>query len=128
MKKTIALLEAGIESACNKTEQFKSFCRVFKSEFTKELQTIGATNIVFSNGHFYISGFFTVDNKIWYFSLPDVREYSIAMRVNPDSHFVKLMYREAKHYKDYSGCGPNRFRKLEPGMAEEMCWSFKLVN
>jgi hypothetical protein len=126
MKKTLALLQKGFESACNKTEEFKSFCRTFKSEFTKELNTIGATNIVFSNGHFYISGFFTVNNKIWYFSLPDVRGMEYGLKVNPDGCMNKLLYREAKHYKDYSG-GQNRYAKIEPGMAEEMCWYFKLI-
>jgi hypothetical protein len=125
MKKSIALLEKGFESSSSKTPEFKAFCRTFKSEFTKELQSIGATNIVFNYGHFYISGFFTSpDGHFWYFSLPDVRGMNIAMLNG--SCMGQLMYREAKHYKDYSG-GQNRFRKIEPSMAKQMCWYFKLV-
>jgi len=39
------------------------FYRTFKSEFRKELKSIGATNIVFSRGHFYVSGFFTLNGQ-----------------------------------------------------------------
>jgi len=66
---------------------------------------------VFSVGHFYISGFFTVGEKIFYFSLPDVRGFEF--------RFQDLMYRTAKHYKDYTG-GGNQWVKIETGMAKNM--------
>ena len=126
MKKTIAKLKEGFQSSSTKTEEFKAFCRTFKSEFTKELQSINATNIVFRNGHFYISGFFTVDSQAWYFSLSDVRGFEYGLKVNPDSCMNKLLYRTAKDYRDFTG-GSNRYATIEPGMAEKMCWSFKLI-
>lgn len=127
MKKTVKLLEAGFESSTGKTPEFLEFVKVFKKEFTNELKTIGAKNIVFSVGHFYISGFFTTsDDKIYYFSLPDVRGYVHAKVTNPDSVWCKLMYRTAKDYKDYTG-GVNRYVNIEPEMAEKMFWYFKVV-
>jgi hypothetical protein len=118
MKKSIAMMKKGFESSCGLTPEFAQFFRTFKSEFTKELQTIGATNIEFSRGHFYVSGFFTTpDGQAWYFSISDVRFF-------PDR---RLLYRTAKDYKDYTG-GRNRYRDIEPGMAQEMCWSFKLID
>lgn len=124
MKKSIAMLKRGFESSSGLTPEFQQFFRTFKSEFTKELQTIGASNIVFSRGHFYVSGFFTdVSGQAWYFSLSDVR----GMIKMPFVEGFALLYRTAKNYKDYTG-GRNRYRTIEPGMAKEMCWSFKLVE
>jgi hypothetical protein len=128
MKKSIAMLKRGFESSSGLTPEFAQFFRTFKSEFTKELQTIGASNIVFSRGHFYVSGFFTdVSGQAWYFSLSDVRGMDYTLRNNPDSCMAKLLYRTAKNYKDFTG-GHNRYRTIEPGMAKEMCWSFKLID
>jgi hypothetical protein len=118
MKKSIAMMKKGFESSSGLTPEFARFFRTFKSEFTKELQTIGATNIEFSRGHFYVSGFFrTPDGQTWYFSISDVRFF-------PDR---RLLYRTAKDYKDYTG-GRNRYRDIKPGMAKEMCRSFKLID
>lgn len=124
MKKSLRLLRRGFESSSTKTPEFISFCRTFKSEFTKELQSIGATNIVFNNGHFYISGFFTLGSQAWYFSLSDVRGMEYCLN---QSCMGKLLYRTAKDYRDFTG-GMNRYATIEPGMAENMCWSFKLVE
>ena len=127
MKETLKLLLRGFKSSPRITPEFLKFVRTFRNEFTKELQSIGATNIQIEKGHFYVSGFFTVDLQIYYFSLPDVRGMEYGMRNNPDSSMNKLMYRTAKDYTDYTG-GQNRFAKIEPGMAENMCWSFKVIE
>lgn len=118
------MLKNGFESSSTKTPEFISFCRTFKSEFTKELLSIGATNIEFNYGHFYISGFFTIDTQAWYFSLSDVRGMEYCLN---QSCMGKLLYRTAKDYRDFSG-GQNRYATIESGMAKEMCWSFKLVE
>ena len=73
MRKTVDLLKRGFESSSTLTEEFKIFFDTFKKEFTQELKTIGAKDIVFSRGHFIISGFFTVGEQAYYFSLGDVR-------------------------------------------------------
>lgn len=111
MNKSINLLKRGFESSSGLTPEFSQFYRTFKSEFTKELKSIDATDIKFSRGHFYISGFYTIDGQAWYFSLSDVRgmEYRID----------RLMYRTADNYKDFRG-GGNRWVDIELGMGQNM--------
>ncbi len=118
MKDTIKLLKQGFESSSGLTEEFRRFFFTFKREFKQELESIGATNIVFSRGHFYISGFFTIGKQAYYFNLGDVRGSEYRM--------PNLMYRTAEHYKDYTG-GSNRWVEIEKGMADKMCWYFKEV-
>ena len=112
MKKTIQLLRQGFESSSGLTEEFKTFYQTFKREFKQELEGIGATNIVFSRGHFYISGFFTINKQVYYFNLGDVRGSEYRM--------PNLLYRTAEHYKDWTG-GMNRYVDIEKGMADKMC-------
>jgi len=110
MKNTIELLGNGFESSSGLTPEFLEFFKVFKREFKKELNSIKASNITFSRGHFYVSGFFTVNNQPYYFSLSDVRGMG---------NLGTLMYRTANDYKDYTG-GQNMFVTIENGMAEKM--------
>ena len=124
MKKSIALLKKGFESSCSTTQEFLNFVRTFRSEFTKELKSIGAADIQIGKGHFYVSGFFTVDGQVWYFSLSDVRGMEYCLN---QSCMGKLMYRTAKDYRDFTG-GYNRYATIETGMAKNMCWSFKVVE
>ena len=126
MKETIKLLEAGFESSSSKTPEFKHFARVFKKEFTIELKSIGATDIIFSVGHFYISGFFTMNEQAYYFSIPDVRGLDYCLANNPESCMCQLLYRTATDYKDYRG-GQNRYAKIRFDMTADMCWYFKTV-
>lgn len=109
MNKTLALLKAGFVSSSGKTPEFTSFVSVFKKEFKKELTSVGATNLQFNVGHFYISGFYTIETQIYYFCLDDVRWNA------GDS----IYYRTAKDYKDYTG-GCNKYTTLQNGMAQRM--------
>ena len=127
MKQTLKLLLRGFQSSSGTTPEFLEFVRTFKKEFTKELLSIGATDIQIGKGHFYVSGFFTLDSQAWYFSLSDVRGMDYLLKNNSDSCMSKLLYRTAKDYQDYTG-GYNRYAKIETGMAEKMCWSFKLIE
>lgn len=78
-------------SSSEYTDQFKKFYTLFKKEMTAFLKSIGATNIEINRGHFNAFGFFTFKDKVWYFSLGDVR-------------FDKSFFiRKAKNYKDYTG-------------------------
>jgi hypothetical protein len=126
MKKSRAMLLDGFESSSGITPEFQEFYKTFKSEFTKELKSQGATDIVFSRGHFYVSGFCTINGQVWYFKLGDVRGMDYSIMWNPDSCMAKLLYRTAKDYNDYTG-GQNRYAAIKEGMGEEMFWSFKLV-
>lgn len=115
MKKVLALLAVGLESSSVATSEWKSFFSTFKSEFTKELKSIGATNIVFHRGHFDITGFFTAESgQIYYFSFGDVRGMEF---MSPDR--IQLMYRTAQHYKDWTG-GSNQWVQVQSGMAQRM--------
>lgn len=102
MKQTLALLKKGFESSSFKTPEFLAFARTFKKELSAILKAKGCTNLVFSNGHFYISGFLTAPSgQIYYFSLSDVR----------GMEYVEtpiLMYRTAASYSDYTG-GSNQW-------------------
>jgi len=110
MKKTLSLLNAGFESSSQTTPEFLKFFKTFKKEFKEELESVGARDIVFSKGHFYVSGFFTTNiGGIYYFSLSDVR----------DSWNKELLYRTATSYKDFTG-GSNRYVTIKKGMAQEM--------
>ena len=109
MLKVIELLSRGFESASVKTPEFKRFATIFKREFKKELEKVGVTDIKFSIGHFYISGFFTTKTGVmYYFTLPDVR-----------GRVESLLYRTAKDYKDYTG-GMNQYVKIMPNMVYKM--------
>jgi len=123
MKKSIQMILQGFESSSVLTPEFAEFFRTFKKEFTKELQHVGATDIVFSRGHFFVSGFCTIGNQAWYFSLSDVRGMEFCLN---QSCMGKLLYRTAKDYKDYTG-GQNRYAEIKPGMCEDMFWSFKTI-
>jgi len=111
MKKSITLLKNGFESSSGTTPEFLTFFRTFKSEFTKELKSIGATEIQIGKGHFYISGFFTINGQAYYISLSDVRD--------AEYHIPNLLYRTAQHYKDYTG-GSNQYVNIETGMVQNM--------
>lgn len=118
------MLKRGFKSSSTLTPEFAEFYRTFKSEFTKELKSVGATDIVFSRGHFYVSGFCTINGQAWYFSLNDVRGMEYWLN-RPSTG--KLLYRTAKDYKDFTG-GGNRYAEIKTGMGEEMFGSFKIID
>lgn len=109
MKKTLELMRKGFQTSSGKTPEFTAFARTFKKELTAELKTVGAENITFSVGHFYVSGFYTVKGQAWYFSISDVRFF----------RDERILYRTATSYKDYTG-GANQYVKIEEGMAKKM--------
>ena len=99
MKNTLQLLSRGFESSSHTTPEFLAFYNTFKKEFTFCLVNKGCTNIAINKGHFYVSGFFTKGEIMYYFSIPDVRS------VNSD---YTMLYRLVKDYSDYTG-GTNRY-------------------
>lgn len=112
MLKSIAILKAGLESSSYKTPEFNAFSKTFRSELTNELKAVGAKLTDFSVGHFYVSGFFSLNGKCFYFSLCDVRGMEFQSEIN-------LLYRTAKDSKDFQG-GYNQYVRLERGMASKM--------
>lgn len=89
------------------SDDFKKFCREFKTAFKKELLMIGGTNYKQSNNHYEISAFFTYKDKCYYISLSDVRYF-------PDDD---LLIRECKNYTDYRGY-TNNYIRIESGMLQ----------
>lgn len=112
MKQSLSLIRADFESSCYETEEFRAFFNTFKREFTKELKSIGATNIKFNKGHFYVSGFYTIGTQAWYFSISDVRGMSRLKEIN-------LLYRKCNDYTDYTG-ESNRYVEINTGMGAGM--------
>ena len=116
MEKLVSLLEQGEDyfgSGGRNTPEFNSFFTAFKRELTKELKAEGATKIELGKGHFYLSGFFTTESgQIVYISLSDVRH-------NFGGGEPRLLYRTAKHYRDFTG-GSNRYQTIRKGMAQQM--------
>lgn len=97
------------------SEQFNQFFEDFKKSFTRELKKIGATKLLFSKGHFYLSGFFTIQEQAVYFSISDVRSaFNFSRSGNP-----QMLVRTAKNYEDYSG-GANKYVDIEPNMSKEI--------
>lgn len=98
MNKAIRATQAHFESASNRTPEYLSWHRLFKREFTKFLVSRGATTIKIGKpNHFDMSGFFTLGNKIWYFSISDLRWSKESM-----------LLRTARSYTDYTG-GMNQY-------------------
>jgi len=119
MRKVSSLVKEGYShfgSGSVNSKEFNKFFLLFKRSFTKELNMINAENIVFSKGHFYLSGFFTVQNQIIYFSLSDVR----SSQQNP-----QLLVRTAKNYQDFRG-GANNYVSLKKDIGWQMLFIFGL--
>jgi hypothetical protein len=109
IQRTLSTTE--FESSSVKTPQFKAFVSQFKSAFKKEMKSVGVLDVTFNVGHFDISGFFSYQGQIYYFSLPDVRGSYLGCNVT-------MMYRTAEHLKDYRGS--NQWITIENGMAKSM--------
>jgi hypothetical protein len=89
-----------------------------KTIVRRALKQADFTDIKFSNGHYYFSGFATKNNKAIYFSIPDVR-YGWA------SDGLNLLIRTAKDYKDYKG-GSNNYSFFDVKDIQEL--ANKLVS
>ena len=113
MKKSIELLKKGFETASSNTEEVKKFYRIFIKEFSDKLKEKGCIDITFIKGHFHISGLFTFKGQPYYFCIININHYS-------QNHFMKgLLYRTAKHYKNFSG-GPNQYVDMTENLVSKM--------
>ena len=86
-----------------------NFVTSLKNQFKK----FGAKNFEVSLGYYYLSGFFTVNEQYYYFSIPDVRWSD-----------NKLLVRTAKHNKDYTG-GANNFFEIKSGLGNKIARQFR---
>ena len=100
-------LTTGVEDCgCYTGEDFKKFCREFKSMINEQLKLVGGTNYKQNNGHYYISGFFTVGEQVYYINFSDVRY---------NNGSTTLLIRTAKDYKDFTG-GTNHYIEIKDEM------------
>lgn len=76
----------------------------------KTLKKMGATDIKFSSGYYYFSGFATIAGKILYFSCNDARSWEFEK---------KLLIRTAESYKDFSG-GMNNYSEFDENQIESL--------
>jgi len=102
MLKTLGILNSNqIESSTTSTPLWETFVKTFKKEFNLEIRGVKGSKIRYNIGHFTISGFFTKDNQVYYFSLPDIRHSK-----------KKILIRTALNYDDYTG-GYNNMLNIE---------------
>ena len=114
MKKTIQLLKAGFESSSQETAEFNEFYKVFISEFKHELKKYYKVKDFYARkGHFYLYGFFKLeDNRIFYFSIMDVRYVDIPGKIN------RMLIRTAESFTDFRG-GSNNYLTLAKDMFKD---------
>ena len=115
MKKSIQIIQSGLESSSFDTPEFLEFVSTFKKEFTKELKSVGATDINFRKGHFEVRGNYTIGTQAWYFTTSDVRGVFPIHGIKG----VPFMYRKCRDYNDTTG-GSNQWVALGEGMGKIM--------
>jgi hypothetical protein len=102
------------------TPEFNSFFELFKRSFKRELNKIKAKNIVFNKLHFGLSGFFTVQDKVVYFSISDVRTPISNYKSEPE-----MLFRLADNYQDYKGHA-NRYVTIKSDMSKQILYVLNL--
>lgn len=76
--------------------------RLKKISLRQALNILGAKNIELHKGFYYQSGFYELDNQLYYICTGDVRTF------RGDNNELDIYYRTAEHRKDYTG-GRNQF-------------------
>jgi len=116
MEETIKQLQQEFISSSTKTEQYKSFHRLFSKEFKKILSPYCKNILIHKTNHFDISGFFELNNnEIFYFSISD-------LRWSKDS----MLIRTATDFKDYTG-GSNNSITLNESFKENLLRFLNLI-
>lgn len=67
-----------------------------KVSLKKAIEILGGTDIELHANYYYCSGFFNWNGQLYYISTADVRTC-------PLNHSMSIMYRTAKHRKDFTG-------------------------
>lgn len=108
MDKLVSKIEKGEDyfgSGSYNSPEFNRFFLDFRRALKKELESFSDyTNSIHSKGHFYISGFFSINMKHYYYSISDVR-HGLGQ---PN----QVLVRTATSYHDYTG-GHNRYVRLD---------------
>jgi len=105
MQRILDKIDSGFQSSSGTTKEWATFVTLFRNDLRKELDKVGAKNFVLNRGHFYIFGFFQLENQWYYFSISDVRFF-------PDK---RMLIRTVEHNKDWTG-GANTYINIAPDM------------
>jgi len=96
-------LDVEFESSSGLTAEFAKFASDFK-KFIKGQLSPDQCLLVWSRGHFYVSGFINQGERFVYFSVSDVRHFF-------NDWYYHILVRTAKNEKDYTG-GVNHYATL----------------
>ena len=108
-------INAGIQDdGCYTSQDFRKLAREFKSMVTEQLEKVGGTNYQQSVGHYYLSGFFTIGEQIYYISF-NVERGGYVSRNNKK---YEVLIRTAESYKDFTG-GCNHFIQIQEDMFKD---------
>ena len=113
LKSLLLLGENYFGSGSSNSNEFVDFYVEFRRKFTTQLKKLKATEIEFSKGHFYLSGFFKVGEQMYYFSISDVRWGGTD----------KMLIRTAKHNKDFTG-GSNHYVSINSSLYKSIARQF----
>ena len=111
MNRIVELIKRGFESTSGKSPEYASFHIKLRNDMRKEVEGIGGVLLDCSRGHFYSSGFFMHKYQMYYFSISDVRWFTM------DGEY-KMLIRTAKGLKDFTG-GVNTYQLIKDGMLQE---------
>jgi len=109
MKRILEGVIQHFQTSCETTDQWAKFARMFKHDFKKFLKPYTKAVDIY-RGHFFMSGFFELNNgKIYYFSISDVR-------FSPRS---PMLIRTAKSFKDFTG-GSNGYIHFDENFEQNL--------
>lgn len=94
------------------SKEFHEFVSYLKKQMKASAQERGFELVLnaFNRGHYYVSGFFKKEDKYIYFSY-DVPRGEYPMDFDARDCSKGVLYRTAKHEKDYTG-GSNHFTSI----------------
>jgi len=115
LRKLVECGEDCLGGGTTKSPEFKSFARKFNNRLKKQFASIGGENFKASVGHFYISGFVTIEGNAYYWSISDVRH----------GFGSGILIRTAIDYKDYTG-GANNQIPMDNNIGENVKRLFRL--
>ena len=106
MIKTLQHLKRGItDTGCYTSDDFKKFVRTFRSEFKKEVAKIGGENVEIKGGHYYLYGFFTLNNQPYYIQYSPYSYYNEHLICFHKDHFNMKIDESDSAYKIFTELG-----------------------
>lgn len=105
MKRSIKILnDEKMDISLQITKRFEGFKKIFIQDMYRLLNEVGAKEIDISPNYFFISGYFMVDEKLFYFSTGDVRarkELYLEVEYNGNDKIKHGWYIPMKNVDDF---------------------------